>query len=153
MSFEVVEERDFLEGGKSLKVVARPNALAVYGGPWKLLLDRGMQRVTWLLVEGLLSGKEIGVFFQLVGQMGPANTVAVSQKALATELEVSVSYVSRVLRKLADLGLVRGGMASPEVVYRGRTEDYPAVLEAWQRWQHQVADAPLAFGNLTGDKA
>lgn len=148
MQYEVEEVRDFVdEGRKSLRVTARVNPLVVYGGTWKLFLDRGMGWVTEMLLRGEVSGKEMGFFLYLVDQMGPGNTINPNQKALADYFGCSVSYVSRVLRGLKHVGLIREGMVNPEVVTKGRTEDYATTLARWHGLGPAVV--PNVFGDST----
>lgn len=143
--YEIDEVTDFVDGGrKQLKVSPRANPLQVYGSTWKIVLDSGMRDLTRMLLQGQLSGKEMGVFWDLVEHMSHGNVVQTSQKQLAERYGVSVAYVSKVLIKLRAVGLLRGMMVSPLVVVKCRTEDYPPIVATWHA--QASAGAVMEFG-------
>lgn len=148
MSYEIDEITDFVDGGrKQLKISPRANPVVVYGGTWKLLLDRGMGQLTHWILGGELAAKDIGIFLLLVEHMEPGNRMGLTQIQVAERIKSHQSVVSRSMQKLKAVGLVRGAMLNPEIITKGRTEDYEATLQAWHKLGGEKG--PRQFGNAT----
>ena len=130
--YEIEEVMDYVdENRKSLKVVRHTPAIQVYGGTWKVWLDKGSERFNRLILDQKLSGMDVYMFNFMAQHMNRVNVVDMKQVKMAELMQREQAYVSKKIRKLKSLDLIRGNMVNPEIVVFGDSKLYPDVLDKW----------------------
>jgi predicted transcriptional regulator len=91
------------------------------------------------LGKRIKSAQELRVFLYLLGRLkyGMNNLIEITQAAIAAELGMRQSNVALALKRLEERGIVthegRGEyQVSPELAWRGYTEDHQHAIEEWR---------------------
>ena len=130
--YEIEEVMDYVdENRKSLKVTRHTPAVQVYGGTWKIWLDKGQKELNGLIDKKELSLADYRMFTFMVENMNRVNVCDMKQKGIADVLNQQQSFVNRKIRKLRSLDLVRGNMVNPGIAVFGDSKLYPDVLDKW----------------------